>query len=47
MKANKVLSQTQKATYYVSPFIRNVQNRQQKVDYGCQGLRGGEMGSDC
>lgn len=43
----KERSQTQKATYYVSPFIRNVQNRQQKVDYGCQGLKGGEMERDC
>ena len=44
-------SQTQKATYYVIPFIRNVQNRKmfrdRKEVSGYQGLRGREMGNDC
>lgn len=39
-------SQTPKATYYMTPFVRNVQNRQIHSDRrwvsGCQGLGGGD-----
>ena len=48
-------SQSQKATYYMLPFIQNVQNRQiyrdRKWISGCLGLEMGEKlgenGSDC
>lgn len=44
-------SQAQTTTYCMIHFLRNVQKRQIYGDgrwmSGCQGLGGGEMGSDC